>query len=148
MSSFLKRALLLIWLTVITTQAFGFDEHGFHTGMTVEEVRKQLPKGHRLEKLLDEPEIYEAFDLNKLTRKELSNQKMFIFCKGLLTAYSHPLDPGMEFLPSLQSILKRLGQPTSLDVHDKMGISPNKLALDIKWWVAPDRISLRERLNK
>jgi len=134
---------LIGWLAFAALSAHAFDEDGYRTEMSVNEVKEALPKDRVLVRAWPDYEWYFVLyrDKNRRTPTSIAYAVYFVFCKGLLMSYTKPIDPDTAYLPKMKALLERFGHPSSIKVldgsFDKLGP-----ALQVMWWAKPDRIAI------
>ena len=143
------RATLLTFVMAfsLTGSALAFDEDGFRTGMTRDEVKKNLPKNLRLQ---DKPYPLEDGTEHYATafkhRESIDPRYLgFYFCDGLLTGFIQSHIRGEDFVRYMQTFLARYGQPTKIEAGDFFPSTDGRAVpkeLQVRWRGQPDRILL------
>lgn len=133
-------SLILVFLPV--GNALAFEEDGFRTGMTMQEVQALLPKGRKLDHIDVKDGHVWSFVVDKDGPPRIKpGRPEFTFCFGLLMSYSRPIRSAREHFLTLKALLERYGQPSKVEVTDYGGT----LSQAILWSMPPERIYLSYR---
>lgn len=137
-----KFILSLILACLSIGKALAFEEDGFRTGMTMQEVQELLPKGRKLDHIDVKDGYVWSFVVDKDGPPRIKpGRPEFTFCFGLLMSYSRPIRSAREHFLALKALLERYGQPSKVEVTDHGGI----LSQGIVWSMPPERIYLSLR---
>lgn len=135
----IKFTLSLILACLSIGKALAFEEDGFKTGMTMQEVQALLPKGQKLDNLsLSNGNVMSFVEYEKPPKTRPTHQlPIFSFCNGLLTSYERYLKSSEDYLTMMKAMLERYGQPSKTYVDEVFFYS-----LKTSWIMSPERIIL------
>jgi hypothetical protein len=148
-----QRATLAAILTVVTgficNRANGFDAEGFRSGMTVEAVADMA---RQRELTLKNYSISGSFAGYALLKTDRGGNVDFdaplitlTFCDGGLTGFDHNIDVDVDYIPTLQDLLAKFGNPARVDVSRESWSGPGGGYISIEhmyWYSSTDRIEL------
>jgi len=138
---------LLLAASALVGNVYAFDEDGFRSGMPLDEVKKQLPKGVRLEgppsRLLSGMETY-YLRQEPLEKTTTFRYGAFTFCYGELSGVMKEYFSVQDFLRLLKKSILRYGQPSKIEATDWIVITlgQSDLAINLTWIALPERINL------
>lgn len=134
-----KKFILSLILALLSIgNALAFDEDGFRTGMTMQEVQALLPKGQKLDNMrIGERSIW-SFSVYEEPSKKLKNRylPMFGFCDGLLVSYDFHFKASRDFFAKMKTLLERYGHPSKIEITD----DNNLISQSVSWIMSPERV--------
>jgi hypothetical protein len=139
--------LVIVWALIPNGNALAFDEDGFRTGMTLEQVKKQLPKGVRLKgppsRLGSGREAY-FLPHEPLEKSATFRYGVFTFCHGELTGVMKEYHSVDDFLRLMKKLLVQYGPPNKIEATDEIAITSaqSDLALTFRWSALPETVNL------
>jgi hypothetical protein len=141
---FFRTTIVTIFVaSMLSGSAYAFDEDGFRTGMTVDEVRKQLPKGVRLKGPPSrQPSGMETYYLSHEPLEKTATYRYgaFTFCHGELAGVMKEYFSVHDFLGLLKKFLLQYGQPNKIEATDSIVVTLDQsdLAMAITWKALPE----------
>lgn len=134
----IKFILSLILAFLPIGHALAFEEDGFRTGMTVQEVQSLLPKGQKLHNLrMGERYIWSLAGYEEPSKKQNNRYlPMFGFCDGLLVAYDPQFKSAYDFFAKMKTLLERYGHPSKIEIND----DKNYISQRVSWIMSPERV--------
>ncbi|VWD22557.1 hypothetical protein [Burkholderia contaminans] len=142
----MKKSILAVLITTVSTSASAFDVDGFRTGMSVNEVativRGQgwtLGANNLVSGLYTEAHYGPD---GKVTELGPAN---FSFCKERLIAYTRELDFDTEYVPQLREMVARYGNQPTIEVRQQAWSGPGGgyvAGVATKWFVGRERVEI------
>lgn len=129
---------------LIGSHAYAFNEDGYSSGMSIEELRAAVSgKGYQF--LLKEDQGTAFGGIKGSDNKVIDIGPVFTLCGNKMVNYSHNLDFDKDFTVQLDTILRTYGQPTKTEVK-RMPVygKANTFVTHVSmiWYTKGDRISL------
>lgn len=137
-----KRIMLfaLLWFcsSVIDTTAFDID--GFRSGMT----RQELSIAAKNRGLEAKKGPFDNWIVGNFAESKGRIDGIFAFCGEVLVWYSRSIDFDVDYIPVLQSLIEKNGQPQRVrtSLTQMVGAEGNMQGVEMRWYVGNDRITL------
>lgn len=140
MNRYLIHTLIMLPWLFVSTGASAFDVDGFRSGMTREQLSAEAKN-----RGLEAKENQYGFLIGKFADYQIDGS--FAFCGEGMVAYTHSIDVNVDYIPNLQNLLKKYGQPRSVSttqypVSFSGGGSGYVSQMEMIWYARNDRITL------
>jgi hypothetical protein len=142
MTRFFRTTIAMLFVaSMLTGSAYAFDEDGFRSGMTLDEVKAKLPKGIRLE---GKPVRFKGgatlYYVDGYYREDHLKLFHFTFCDDSLIAVTKIGANAQEFGRMMKRLIERYEQPSTIEASED--IAENDATVFVKWMRFPDTIQL------
>lgn len=128
-----------IILALLAMKAYAFDVDGFRSGITKEQLSAEAM--NRGLEVKEGP--YGNWFIGKFSESRIDGT--FLFCGKSLVSYNRSIDFDVDYVPTLNSLIEKHGQPRSVRVTPIPWSGPgggNVKVVKMAWYVANEKIVL------
>lgn len=139
MNRYLLHILMAVSWLLFTTGANAFDIDGFRSGMT----REQLILEAKNRGLEAKESAYGSWIIGEFATYRIDGN--FSFCGEGLVSYNRMVDFDVDYIPSLQNLIEKHGQPHLIRTTKNPWSGPGGgyiLGVEVTWYANNDRIQL------